>query len=760
MAAVAFIRSEAPSQEEAAAWGWLATTGLDAAALTPAEALERLAEQRLLWWHAAAPSPPRLRPAEAERLRAWLAQGGRLLLTLHAASLLEVLGLEDRAPDEQGWIPWQHSPTELDALEGERRGVVGFGPHPIFDGLQRGAVLLQPHPGAAYPQAVYTRPVRGRLVAAEWQYLALDADRRIVLEHAPGAGRALTVGAYLLFGEAENPYRLFLQRFARSCLDYLLALPAVDPSWYWPAVELKAARSGLGGDIARLAASAELARIEGRALVSEGAGDAQFDLTGRRIVVLGRYRAGVTEVWSLPLRLARNVRATFDGTPEGEALRQVRIQPASVERTLETRGATLRQTVSTTADEATIRYQLLSGRADVVEVTFDADLRWFWPYPEGVLGRPALRATSSASEMAIVDGAGVARAFVRFEPWPDELAAAPSDGHLRITARFQAPRSLALTFRGTTRADPSAEEPLLEVETPDEAFNQELFWALNGLRSFDVESPVGRGLVAGFAETGSGWWAGRLGYAWYFGRDTFWSLPACLAAGMHEASTAALRLFARHQGLDGKIVHELTPGGTADFTSADSTPLFLVALERCLRWTGDLDLLRELWPNVMRAWAFCLTTDRDGDRLIENTGVGHGWSEGGRIYGAHATFYLNACWAAALDAMAKLAGLMEDQPLAARCRAAAEDVKRQLNGRFYRPADGWFAYGIAGDGSLMEARTMEPAVAALFGLLDPPLTGRFFDELASERFTAPWGVRYIARDDPAYHPRGYHYGSV
>ncbi|HLG70764.1 MAG TPA: amylo-alpha-1,6-glucosidase, partial [Chloroflexota bacterium] len=47
-----------------------------------------------------------------------------------------------------------------------------------------------------------------------------------------------------------------------------------------------------------------------------------------------------------------------------------------------------------------------------------------------------------------------------------------------------------------------------------------------------------------------------------------------------------------------------------------------------------------------------------------------------------------------------------------------------------------------------------------FGLLDPPLTGRFFDELASERFTAPWGVRYIARDDPAYHPRGYHYGSV
>jgi glycogen debranching enzyme len=300
----------------------------------------------------------------------------------------------------------------------------------------------------------------------------------------------------------------------------------------------------------------------------------------------------------------------------------------------------------------------------------------------------------------------------------------------------------------------------LEIETPDEEFNEELFWAINGLRSFDVESAAGRGLVAGFAETGSGWWAGRLGYAWYFGRDTIWSSFACLAVGMREVVAASLRLFGRRQQLDGKIVHELTPAGVAHFTAADSTPLFLVGLERYVHWTGDLELLRELWPNAGRALAFCFATDRDGDGLIENTGVGHGWSEGGRVYGGHATFYLNACWGAALDAMTQLARLMRDEPLALRCEAAAQSVRRRLNGRLYRPADGWFAYGLARDGSLMEARTMEPAVAAMFGLLDPALTGRFFDALASERFTAPWGVRYIARDDPAYHPRGYHFGSV
>ncbi|MDE3078155.1 MAG: hypothetical protein KGJ86_22250, partial [Chloroflexota bacterium] len=176
--------------------------------------------------------------------------------------------------------------------------------------------------------------------------------------------------------------------------------------------------------------------------------------------------------------------------------------------------------------------------------------------------------------------------------------------------------------------------------------------------------------------------------------------------------------------------------------------------------TGDRRLLEELWPAARRAFEFALTTDTDGDGLIENSGVGHGWAEGGRIYGGHCTFYLAACWAAALDAMHSLAAAMGQPRVAASCAERRDRVKSVLNGDFYREDQGWFAYAKNRDGSYANAETIEPAAAALLGLMEPSKLGRFFQEVAGERFTTPWGVRYIARDDPAYHPRGYHYGSV
>jgi len=46
---------------------------------------------------------------------------------------------------------------------------------------------------------------------------------------------------------------------------------------------------------------------------------------------------------------------------------------------------------------------------------------------------------------------------------------------------------------------------------------------------------------------------------------------------------------------------------------------------------------------------FLYATDTDGDRLIENTNVGHGWVEGGKLWGAHTTLYLAALWSQTLQ---------------------------------------------------------------------------------------------------------------
>ncbi len=55
------------------------------------------------------------------------------------------------------------------------------------------------------------------------------------------------------------------------------------------------------------------------------------------------------------------------------------------------------------------------------------------------------------------------------------------------------------------------------------------------------------------------------------------------------------------------------------------------------------ELVRELWPVVEKAYRWCLTTETDGDGLIENTSGGLGAIEVGELReGIHQDIYLAA----------------------------------------------------------------------------------------------------------------------
>ena len=67
----------------------------------------------------------------------------------------------------------------------------------------------------------------------------------------------------------------------------------------------------------------------------------------------------------------------------------------------------------------------------------------------------------------------------------------------------------------------------------------------------------------------------------------------------------------------GKILHETRGGEMAAlgevpfgryYGSVDSTPLFVMLAGAYYRRTGDLEFIRELWPNVERALAWIDTT--------------------------------------------------------------------------------------------------------------------------------------------------------
>src|SRR5947209_1750433 len=133
------------------------------------------------------------------------------------------------------------------------------------------------------------------------------------------------------------------------------------------------------------------------------------------------------------------------------------------------------------------------------------------------------------------------------------------------------------------------------------------------------------------------------------------------------------------------------------YASADSTPLYIIAVADYLNASGDNELVQELWDSVKLAYRFAASTDTDNDGLIENSNVGHGWVEGGALYPAHEEIYLAGLWAQASRSLARLADLMNDHALKLLAGPNAQRSLAQLEKVYWREPLGIYAFGITPD---------------------------------------------------------------
>ena len=747
-------------------------------------------------------------------LKTYYQKGGKLLLTDYAALLPYDMEIESIKPEikmleiEDQWLF-------------DKKGFQSFRGHPVFTGLFGGTFIWDSDQNLRLPTIGFfdkTFPEKGKVVAMEKSYITIHADRRLVIEYKNSPSRIISVGGFVYFAR-KNHLDYNLQKFVENCLTYLDGQNNEGKITYWNKYENQPKKFEIATEPIELDKdrSLKITNLPDMLLTRENSNNDYYDVEGRRALIMGKEKGGIDEFWVHPFRPLRDYWAGIINKGKVIWLNdfpvKIEVRPESFIRQYTTPFGQLREVLLPSLNDAggIIHYDMDAVQPIKLIIKFRSDLRWMWPYDEYAIGDVWYAYDEALQAFHLKDSAGDLYAVIGADKNPTQLLYGQfedidftqegfsgkktdlnqvyaaleyelnpeSEGKLNITiSGSNLGQSDALQNYRKLLGNPqtiydeafSHYKNLLEnsltITSPDKEFNQLWKWAIIGTDRFWVNTPdLGTALVAGYSTTARGWngrhkISGRPGYAWYFGRDSEWSGFAIDNYGDFNGVRQQLVFLQNYQNLVGKIFHEISTSGVVHYDAADATPLYIILAAHYLRASSDIDFIRESWSHIQKAVSFLYSTDTDQDGLIENTNVGHGWVEGGKLWGAHTTLYLAALWAQTLKDAAYLADQIGDISQARKYENDYSDVIHIINNDFWNDKSGFYYYGKMPDGSYNPEPTVLPAVGMYYNLLDEQKVQRMLETYASNGFSTDWGVRILSSESPLFNPHGYHYGSV
>ena len=539
---------------------------------------------------------------------------------------------------------------------------------------------------------------------------------------------------------------------------------------------------------------------------------------GRKAAAFGT-ETGDLEIWAWPLKLLHDFRLSFqtplyaDPIRAADIARSVEVTPAGATIVYTHPAFTVRERIFAPLDEPAIVIVLEVEAVRPIEIiaSFRSDLQLAWPGAIGgqyiywddaqkafllseprrqysaFVGSPfATRATTNPahalpdapSEMRIAVGDQEPVAMPRPGEPAGRLINVVSRGIPIVVVGQIAPRDTVLA----TYHRVLAELPRLYAERAahadsvtagavgfgDSAVDLRARWAELNLDEALVCNPdLGCGPVAGYAAAGAGGY--RPGFGWFFGGDAAINSFALSSAGAFDLARRYLSFFARYQRADGKITHEISQSAGRvrwfedypyAFYHGDTTPFWMLAIGELFRASGDTAFVRSLWPNVQRAYRWCIGTVGD-DGLMQNSKAGAGAIEVGDLgVDVRSDIYLAAVWVLALNELGEMADAVGDTAVSADAARRFAPARRALEDRFWMPRAGRFAFAILEGDSLNDNLTVWPATAMSWHLFDETRGQVEAESLARATISTDWGGRALASESPLYDPLHYNNGTV
>jgi glycogen debranching enzyme len=339
-----------------------------------------------------------------------------------------------------------------------------------------------------------------------------------------------------------------------------------------------------------------------------------------------------------------------------------------------------------------------------------------------------------------------------------------------------------LSYRDARRARRTSTAGIATVTSSSEIFDEVISRAAS-----DVYTLITRTDQGPYPYAGIPW------FNTVFGRDgiitamlMLWVDPS-IARGVLRilAGTQATQHDSKSDSQPGKILHEIRHGEMANlgevpfgryYGSVDATPLYLMLAGQYFERTGDVETLKDIWPNIEAALGWVdRYGDLDGDGLVEyaretDAGlVNQGWkdsfdaifhADGSGARGPIALCEVQGYVFAAKRAIAEVAIALGYAELAVRLTHDAEALRKKFEAVFWCEEIGTYALALDGEKQRCAVRASNAGHALFTGIADAKRARSVAATLMSRESFSGWGIRTIAWGEPRHNPMSYHNGSV